>query len=50
MDFTQTLSGGQVTVGQVAGVVAVLVGLVVETVGRVVELVMDGLVAFPGVD
>lgn len=91
MEFTQTLSGGQGTAGQVAkrkkmslsvyerkkllnvivnsllritpqytitqqinsntpGVVVVLVGLVVETVGPLVELVMGGVVAFPGVD
>lgn len=92
MEFTQTLSSGQGTAGQVAkrkkmslsvyewekllnvivnssllrispqytitqhinsntpGVVVVLVGLVVETVGPVVELVMGGVVAFPGVD
>lgn len=50
MEFTQTLSGGQGTAGQVAGVVVVLIGLVVETVGPVVELIMGGVVAFPGVD
>lgn len=50
MELTQTLSGGQGTEGQVAGVVVGLVGLVVGTMGPFVELVRGGVVAFPVVD